>query len=289
MRCSLGVGDRRCWLMLCFVYPVLGINSWSPYGEIERNDLTWHSLEMVELCTWKRDMGGEWGSCQEKLKCMRISCASQCINPDMACSTSNPAGQHTNTRYSKPTQAGHSPVFSHPLILLHIIPIFILISLIYAHNSTIIREHKVKLYCSNSVWHGHESILSTAYTEYSIQRVQHTLWTAYTKLCRHWQQHQPSTVCTEYSINRGQHTPRTAYTEYSLHWVQLILSIASNQNRVFRASCQSPFILTMTRWLLTVPRACCQATYRLTAPSQLFWGPKAMSTHIISMQLHNKW
>jgi len=32
--------------------------------------------------------------------------------------------------------------------------------------------------------------------------------------------HTPSTAYTEYSIHRVQHTPRTAYTEYSIHRVQ---------------------------------------------------------------------
>jgi len=41
-------------------------------------------------------------------------------------------------------------------------------------------------------------IIMSAYTEYSIHRVQHT----------------PSTAYTEYSIHRVQHTPSTAYTKY---------------------------------------------------------------------------
>ena len=58
------------------------------------------------------------------------------------------------------------------------------------------QEHKVKSSLSISPCHHHELTLSTAYTEYSIHRVQHT----------------PSTAYTEYSIHRVQHTPSTAYT-----------------------------------------------------------------------------
>jgi len=72
------------------------------------------------------------------------------------------------------------------------------------HNSTIIAEYNVKSSLSISPCHDHELIPSTAYTEYSIHRVQHT----------------PSTAYTEYSIHRVQHTPSTAYTEYSIHRVQ---------------------------------------------------------------------
>jgi hypothetical protein len=67
-------------------------------------------------------------------------------------------------------------------------------------NSTFIAEHQFKSSLSISLCHDHELTLSTAYTEYSIHRVQHT----------------PSTAYTEYSIHRVQHTPTTAYTKYSI-------------------------------------------------------------------------
>jgi len=51
-------------------------------------------------------------------------------------------------------------------------------SLFLVHISTIIAEHKVKSSLSISPWHDHELTPSTAYTEYSIHRVQHTLSTA---------------------------------------------------------------------------------------------------------------
>ena len=61
---------------------------------------------------------------------------------------------------------------------------------------------------------------STAYSEYSILRVQHTLSTAYSEYSILQVQHTPSTAYSEYSILRVQHTPSTAYTQYSLHPVQ---------------------------------------------------------------------
>jgi len=39
------------------VYAVLGVNSWQWHGEIERDDSNMCSAMMVELCTWKRQMG----------------------------------------------------------------------------------------------------------------------------------------------------------------------------------------------------------------------------------------
>jgi len=76
------------------------------------------------------------------------------------------------------------------------------ISLFLVHNSTIVAEHKVKLSLSISPCHDYELTPSTAYTEYSIHRVQHTPYTAYTK----------------YSIHQVQHTPRIqAYSEYRIH------------------------------------------------------------------------
>jgi hypothetical protein len=55
------------------------------------------------------------------------------------------------------------------------------ISLFLVLNPTIVGEHKVKSPLSISPCHDHVLILSTAYTEYSIHRVQHILSTAYTK------------------------------------------------------------------------------------------------------------
>ena len=45
--------------MLYSVYAVLGINSGSWHGEIERDDLTLCSAMMIELWTRKRDGGND--------------------------------------------------------------------------------------------------------------------------------------------------------------------------------------------------------------------------------------
>ena len=74
----------------------------------------------------------------------------------------------------------------------------------------------------------HKLTPSTAYTQYSIQQVQHT----------------PSTAYTEYSIHRVQHTPSAAYTEYSIHRVLHQPSFVS-----------LPFIVTITSWPWNVASA----------------------------------
>jgi len=54
MRYWLGAGDSRSW-----VDAVLGVNSRSWHGEVERDDLTSCSWVVVELWTSKREMGDE--------------------------------------------------------------------------------------------------------------------------------------------------------------------------------------------------------------------------------------
>src|SRR5882757_4912419 len=124
-------------------------------------------------------MRGDGGNDHEKLGLQRISCASQLTIPDTAGTTPNPAGKNTNTRSSKPNQASCTPDFSYPLVSSIFVPIFIP----HLSFSTIIAEHKVKSSLSISPCNDHELTLSTAYTEYSIYRVQHTPSTAYTQDC----------------------------------------------------------------------------------------------------------
>jgi len=83
------------------------------------------------------EMRGDWGNHHEKLGLKRISCASQFTIPDTVGTTPDPVGKNTDTRHSKPNQAGRTPDFPHPLISSHIVPIFIPISLFLVHNSTI--------------------------------------------------------------------------------------------------------------------------------------------------------
>jgi hypothetical protein len=115
-------------------------------------------------------MRGDGGNHHEELELERISCASELTIPDTAGTTPDPAGKNTDTRSSKPNQASRTPDFSYPLVSAIFVPIFIP----HLSFSTIIAEHKVKSSLPISPCHDHELTLSTAYTEYSIHRVQHT-------------------------------------------------------------------------------------------------------------------
>jgi len=102
-----------------------------------------------------------------------MSCASQLTIPDMAGTSPDPARTNTDTRSSQPNQASHTPYFSYPLVSSISFSSSSPISLFLVHNSTIIAEHIVNSSLSIFSWHDHELTPSTAYTEYSIHRVQH--------------------------------------------------------------------------------------------------------------------
>jgi len=71
---------------------------------------------MVELSTRKRGIRGDGGNHHEKLGLKRISCASQFTIPDMAGTSSDPAGNNTDTRFCKPNKASRTRDFSGPHI-----------------------------------------------------------------------------------------------------------------------------------------------------------------------------
>jgi len=148
-----------------------------------------------------REMGADGGNHHEKLGLKRISCASQFTIPSTAGTSPNPECNYTDTRSSQPNQASHTPDFSYPLVSSTSFSLSSPISFFLIHNSKIITEYKVKLSLSISPCHDHELTPSTAYTEYSIHRVQHT----------------PSTAYTESSIHQVQHTPSTQDCLSSLH------------------------------------------------------------------------
>jgi hypothetical protein len=104
------------------------------------------------------------------------------MSPDPACN-------YTDTRSSQPNQVGGTPDLSYLLVSTSF-SFSSPVSLFLVHNSTIIAEHKVKSSLSISPCHDHELTPSTAYTEYSIHRVQHKPSTAYTEY---------STLCTAYT------------------------------------------------------------------------------------------
>jgi len=190
------------WCMLYWVNAVLGVNSWSCHGEIERYDLASSSEVMVELRTRKRDIRGDGGNHYEKLELKRILCASQFTIPNTAGTSSNPACNYTDMRSFQLNQASRTPDFSYLLVF----------SILFSSSSSSLSLSSTTLPSSQNTkfshpplslnaiimsWHRVQHSLSTANTEYSIHRVQHTSSTAY----------------TEYSIHRVQHTPSTAYTE----------------------------------------------------------------------------
>ena len=98
------------------------------------------------------------------------------MSPDRACN-------YTDTRSSEPNQASHTRDFSYPLVSSASFSSSSPMSLFLAHNSTIIAEHNVKSSLSISQCHDHELTPSTASTEYSIHREQHTPNTSYTEDC----------------------------------------------------------------------------------------------------------
>jgi len=140
---------------------------------------------MVELRTRKREMRGYAGNHHEKLGLKRISCVSQLTISDTAGMSPNPACNYSDTRSSQPNQTSRTLDFSYQLVSSISYSSSSSISLFLVHNSTIIAEHKVHLSFSISPCHDHELTPSTAYTEYSIHRVQHTPSTAYTKYSIH--------------------------------------------------------------------------------------------------------
>jgi len=137
----------------------------------------------------------------EKLGHKKILFASQFMISNMAGMSLHPACDYTDTRSSQPNQACSTWDYSYSLVSSPLFSSLSPISLFLVHNSTIIAEHKVKSSLSISPCHNHELTPSTAYTKYSVYRVQHA----------------PSTAYTKYSIHQVQHTQSTTYTEYSIY------------------------------------------------------------------------
>jgi len=144
---------------------------------------------MVELSTRKIEIRGNKGIHHEKLGLKIIWCASQFTIPNTAGTCPNLACNNTDTPTSQPNQAGRHPDLSYPLVSSTSFLSSSLIPLFLVHNSTIIAEHNVmsSLYMSIP-W-------SWVDTKYSIPHVQNTLSTAYTQYSIHRVQHPPRNVC----------------------------------------------------------------------------------------------
>jgi len=167
------LGVCSTWCMLYSAYTVLGINSRLMHGAIESDDLTSWFQVMVELSTRKREMRGYRGNHHQKLGLKRISCLIQFTISYTAGRSPVLESNYTDGRSSQPNEASRTPDFSYPLSSCTSFSSSSPISLFLFHNSTIIRDHKVQSSLSFSLWHDHELTPSTAYTQYSIHRVQH--------------------------------------------------------------------------------------------------------------------
>jgi len=197
----LGVCCTRC--MLYSVYAVLGVNSWSWHGEIERDDLTLCSAMMVELWTRK----GEMGMKMRTMWWIRADMRNQGFDlPDWVGKTSY-RGNYTPDRDSYLPYRGWSieshTKFAKSQFLMTICPINSHLSTsrpqLYRHLRT--RSSVIPLYLSMP-W-------SRVNTEYSIHRVQHT----------------PSTAYTEYGIHRVLHHPHTAPSQSLISRQTMLYSI----------------------------------------------------------------
>jgi len=127
---------------------------------------------MVELRTRRRDER-RWGKSLWEPGTKRILCPSQFTIPDTIGMTLIPKCNSTDTKFSEPNQESCTSDFSYPLESSTSLSSFSPISCMRVHHSTIIAEQKVKSSLSISPLHHHAFALSTAYTEYSIHRVQH--------------------------------------------------------------------------------------------------------------------
>jgi hypothetical protein len=124
------------------------------------------------------------GNHPEKLGLERILCASQFTIRDMAGTSSVAVSHYTNTWSSQHNQVSRTPYFTYPLVIRHIVLIFIHISLFLVHNSTIIAELIVKFSPCISPCHDPELPPSTISNECTI----HPVWCS------------PSPAYTQYGI-----------------------------------------------------------------------------------------
>jgi len=140
---------------------------------------------MVELRLRMREMSGDGKIHHENLGLKRIWSAIKFTIPDTAGTSPDQACNYIDRRSSKPNQESHTPDFSYPLVSSTLFGSSSPISHFLVHNSTIIADHKVKSSLFISPCHDQEVTPSTAYTAYSIHRVQHTLSTAYIEYSIH--------------------------------------------------------------------------------------------------------
>jgi len=168
-----GKTNNHGW-MLYSVYAVLDVNSWSLHGEIERDDLTLCSAMMVELWTTKRGMRDEDENDVEVTSGYEKSGVrlAKFLWADLVLVL-----LHTGLGLV-PAVSGMLNWLAHKILLSPSsswwFPPSPLISLFLVLISTIASEYEVESSLSMSPWHYQELKPSTAYTEHSVHRAQHT-------------------------------------------------------------------------------------------------------------------
>jgi len=120
----------------------------------------------------KREMTGDGGNHHEKLGIKRIACASQCTVPDTADTRPDPEFNNTHTMSSQPIEASHIPDCSYLLVSSTLFSSSSPISLVLVHHTIIIAQHEVRSSLYISPGQDPHLTPSTAYTEYSLHRVQ---------------------------------------------------------------------------------------------------------------------
>jgi len=151
------------------VYAVLGVFSGFWQGNIERDNRTWCSLEMVVLRTTKRELRWYRGKHHVKLRLQKMPSARNFAIPNTAGTSPDLLCNFNDTRSSEPQQATSESDVLHPLVTSTLYSSSSPISLFLVHNSTLIAEHKVKLSLLISLCHNHGLTPcreSTTYTEY---------------------------------------------------------------------------------------------------------------------------
>jgi len=194
----LGVCSMGC--MQYSVYAVLGDDSWSWHGKTESNNLTSCFQVIVELRTRQREMRGYVGNHHEKLGLIRISCPSQVTIPDTAGTSPDLVWNTTNTRSSQHNWPSRTPDLSYPLASSMSFPSSFPICLFPVLNSTITSNTKMShrslsLHAMIKSEHQVQHIQGTAYTAYSIHRIQRS-----TKYNIHSVQHPPKIVCLPFIL-----------------------------------------------------------------------------------------
>jgi len=175
----------------CMRYLVLTHDHW-----MERfREMTW--FQVLRWWLRKIEMRGDVGNIHEKLKLRTISCVSQYTIPNGAGSTSDQVGTTADTRASKFNHASCTPDFSYPLISSILFPspspISQFPSLLHYHCRS--QSLVIPLYICMP-----KSLVNT---EYHIHRVQHTPSTAYSEYSIQWVQH----ILTS-TVQRVKHPPR---------------------------------------------------------------------------------